>query len=125
MSGWLPEVEGWVKVAGAAVAVIMAILVPVRSWMAEDRRYKAQTLEAVAAASKVVTASVTAQTPTGNLLGDALAAGALTEAVRDIAKAIREGTAAEEAREEDRLAKAVEALIASQDKPEQHGPRRR
>ena len=36
MSSWLPEVEGWVKVAGILVGVVMAILVPVRSGVVED-----------------------------------------------------------------------------------------
>ncbi|TDR88969.1 hypothetical protein [Enterovirga rhinocerotis] len=49
MTAWLPEVEGWVKVAGAFVAVVMAILVPVRSWIVEDRRYRDQMLAAASA----------------------------------------------------------------------------
>lgn len=116
MTGWLPEVEGWVKVVGAAVAVLMALLVPIRSWISEDRRYKAQTAEAAASAAKSVIAGVSAPSPGGgSMLGDVLASSALTDAVRDVAKAIREGTAAEREATESRLAKAIEGLLKQEE----------
>ena len=38
----LPELEGWLKLAGAGVAVMTAILVPVRSWIIEERRFRSE-----------------------------------------------------------------------------------
>lgn len=107
----LPEIEGWVKVLGAAVAILMAVLVPLRSWIVEDRRYRAQALEALSGASRAAVAGASTRSPTGTLLGDAVALEGLIAAVRDVAAAIRDAAAAEEAGKRDRLAAAVEALL--------------
>lgn len=115
MSAWLPEVEGWVKVLAAAVAAFAAAAVPVRSWINEERKYRAQTLEAMADAAKAAVAGASAPAPAGgSMLGDVVASEGLIHAVRDVAKAIREGTQAEKAKEADRIAKAIEELVENE-----------
>lgn len=99
MSNWLPEVEGWVKVAGILVGVVMAILVPVRSWVVEDRRYRAQMLAA------------TAGRPGGGASCGPDGTEDLAAALRDCAAAIREAIRAEEARSHERLARAIDRFV--------------
>lgn len=108
MSSWLPEIEGWVKVAGAAVAVVMAALVPIRSWIAEDRRHRAQTLEALTAATRSSGASTFSGT--SHVLADSLALGAVADGLREVARSLRR-LAEEEERSERRLARAVADLM--------------
>lgn len=108
----LLEIESLIKIAGAVVAVLMAVLVPVRSWIVEDRRYRAQTLEAITAASRGAIAGVTA---TSHVLADSLALGSLAEALRDVATAVRSLTQAGEARDKDRLTRALESFLERQD----------
>jgi hypothetical protein len=105
----LPEVESWIKVAGAAVAVAMAALVPIRSWIVEDRRYRAQSLQALSAAASRGT--VEGLSGTSHMLADSLAIGALADALRDLTAALRDLAACEEGRQKDRLAQALEALL--------------
>lgn len=118
MSSLLPEVELWVKVAGASVAVLMAVLVPIRSWIVEDRRYRAQTLEALSAA--VSRGTVGGLSGQSQVLADSLAMGALAEALRDLTAALRDLAETGEHREKDRLARALESLIER----DRAGPRR-
>lgn len=110
MSSWLPEVESWVKVAGATVAVLMAVLVPIRSWIVEDRRIRAQTLEALSSAASRGT--VGGLSGTSQVLADSLAMGALAEAVRGLTEALRDISEPGHGRGEDRLARALAALLA-------------
>ena len=114
MTGLLPDVEGWIQVAGAAVAVLMAILVPVRSWIVEDRRYRAQTLDAIAAASRHAAAGVAGAS---HALADSLALAGLAEALREVASAVRALTDAGEDRDKDRLTRALEAFLDVQRGP--------
>lgn len=107
MSNWLPEVEGWVKVAGILVGVVMAVLVPVRSWVVEDRRYRAQMLEAAAAAGRAGPPAC----PGGGASCGPTGAEGLAAALRDCAAAIREASRAEEARGHERLARALDRFV--------------
>lgn len=113
MADLLPEVEGWVKVLGAAVAVLMALLVPIRSWIVEDRRYRAQTLEAMAAASRAAGAGATGA---ATALADTLALSPVAEGLNRVAFALerlRDGSA-----EEDRLGRALNRYLARHGAPE-------
>lgn len=101
----LPEFEGWIKAAGALVAVLMAVLVPIRSWLVEDRRFRAQTLEAIASASRHAVAGVSAS-PT--MLADTLALSALAESLNRLAAAIERLLDREVGQDRDRLTRAVE-----------------
>ena len=117
MSGWLPEIEGWVKIAGVLVGVVMAVLVPVRSWIVEDRRYRAQMLEATASAGRTVAAAVQAP-PLASVSGGApcgvVEMDGLIAALRDCAAAIRESTQIERSIGHERLMQAIQQ-IAEQD----------
>lgn len=95
MSAWLPEVEGWVKALGALVAVVMAVLVPVRSWIVEDRRYRERMLEAARAM-----AAGRPGTPEGQGRPPPLVSEMkdLAAALRDCAEALREAGAAGQVR---------------------------
>lgn len=108
MSSLLPEVEGWVKIAGAAVAVLMALLVPVRSWIVEDRRYRAEARDVAATAASAATAGIT----TGaHVLADSLALGAIAEGLREVAAAIRFQAESERFRDRDRLTRVLDRLL--------------
>lgn len=113
MSGWLPEIEGWVKVAGVLVGVVMAVLVPIRSWIVEDRRYRAQMLEATASASRTVSAAVqgapVASAGGGGLCGVVEMEG-LIAALHDCAAALRESTRIERALGQERLMRAIDRI---------------
>lgn len=111
MTSALPELEGWIKVAGAAVAVLMAVLVPVRSWIVEDRRFRARTLEAIAAVSRSTLSGVSAMP--SSLLADTLALSALAEALNRVAAALERVIEAEGDQDRDRLARALERLARS------------
>lgn len=113
MIGPLNDIEGWVKLAGAAVAVLMAILVPVRSWIVEDRRYRAQTLDALAAASRNAAAGVAGGS---HALADSLALATLADALREVASAVRGLTESGEDRDRDRLTRALERFLEGQGK---------
>ena len=63
----------------------MALLVPLRSWIVEDRRYRAQTLEAVAAASRNAVSGVTGPS---TMLADTLALSALAGSLDRVAAAV-------------------------------------
>lgn len=108
MNSLLPEAEGWIKVAGAAVAVLMAVLVPLRSWIVEDRRYRAQTLEALAGASRSIVSGLSAPS---TMLADTLALGALAEAVNRLAAALEAVVETEQGRDKDRLTRALERFL--------------
>lgn len=116
MNGWLPEAEGWIKVAGAAVAVLMAVLVPLRSWIVEDRRYRAQTLEALAGASRSIVSGLSAPS---TMLADTLALGALAEAVNRVAAALETLVETEQDRDKDRLTRALERFLGQHGQGEQ------
>lgn len=111
MSGWLPEIEGWVKLAGVLVGLVMAILVPVRSWIVEDRRYRAQMMDAAASAGRTVSAAVASGPVEAGALCHRLEMEALIAALRDCASAIRDTTRQERARRQDRLAEALDRLM--------------
>jgi hypothetical protein len=104
----LPEAEAWIKLGGAAVAVLMAVLVPLRSWIVEDRRYRAQTLEALAGASRSVLSGISGQSA---MLADTLALAGLAEAVNRAAAAIEALIAADQDRDKDRLTRALERFL--------------
>lgn len=108
MSSLLPEVEGWIKVAGALVAVLMALLVPVRSWIMEDRRYRAQTLEAIASASRH---AVSGMSGPSTMLADTLAMAALADALNRVAASIDRLVEAGEDRDKDRLGRALDRFL--------------
>jgi len=118
LSSLLPEVEGWIKVTGALVAVLMALLVPIRSWITEDRRYRAQTLEAISAASRHAVSGVT--TTASTMLADALTLAALADALNRVAAAIERLVEAEEDRDKDRLTRALDRFLDLH-RPD-HGP---
>ena len=68
--------------------------------------------QAMAGAAKAAVKGVSAPSATGGtMLGHAIAAEGLIDAVRDVARAIREDTASEKARETDRIAKALDELL--------------
>ena len=108
MNSLLPDLEGWIKVAGAAVAVLMALAVPVRSWIVEDRRYRAQTLEAIASASRNVAGGIAGGS---HVLADSLALHALAEALRELTLVLRSTLGGGDERHADRLARAVRMLL--------------
>lgn len=112
MTSMLPEVEGWIKAAGAMVAVVMALLVPIRSWIVEDRRYRAQTLQALASASRSAVAGVTAPS---SALGDSLALSAVGDGLDRVASVLERLLAAGEDRDRSRLTRALERFL------ERHG----
>jgi hypothetical protein len=109
VSSLLPEVEGWIKALGAVVALLMAVAVPVRSWLVEDRRFRAQALEAAASASRTTLAGVSGASA---VLADGLALAALTEAANRVAAALETLVETGEARERDRLTVALERFLA-------------
>ncbi len=108
MTSLLPDLEGWIKAAGAVVAVLMAILVPIRSWIVEDRRYRAQTLDALAAASRNTVAGLAMPT---SALADTLALSRLAESLDRVAGALERLLASEDERDRDRLTRALERFL--------------
>ena len=76
VSSMPPDVEDWIKAAGALVAVLMALLVPIRSWIVEDRRYRDQAKEAQAASARTAVGAVTSSS---TMLADTLAISSLAE----------------------------------------------
>ncbi|WP_375458402.1 hypothetical protein [uncultured Enterovirga sp.] len=108
MNSLLPDAESWIKVAGAAVAVLMAVLVPLRSWIVEDRRYRAQTLEALTGASRTVVSGLSAPS---SMLADTLTVAALAEAVNRVAAAMETLVETEQDRDKDRLTRALERFL--------------
>lgn len=115
MTSSLPELEGWIKACGAIVAVLMAVLVPVRSWIVEDRRFRAQTLEAIAAASRNTVAGISAPT---TILADRMALADLGAALNRVAAVLEGLLEADQDHERDRLTRALERFLA------QHGAAR-
>lgn len=111
MTAALPDLEAWIKAGSALVAVLMAILVPVRSWIVEDRRYRAQTMEALASVSRATVAGVITS-PT--MLADALAISALAEALSRVAAALEGLLEQDERRGRDRLKEALERLLQAE-----------
>ena len=112
MPSLLPEVEGWIKAAGALVAVMMALLVPVRSWIVEDRRYRAQTLQALASASRNAVAGITAPS---SALADSLALSAVADGLDRVAAALERLLAVGEDRDRSRLTRALERFLEQQE----------
>lgn len=112
MTGLIPEMEGWIKLAGAFVAILMAVMVPVRSWIVEDRRYRAQTLEALSASARTTLAGVGSSSTT---LADTLAIARLAESLNRVAGAVERVLDQESDRDKDRLTRALERFLA------QHG----
>lgn len=105
MTGWLPEIEGWLKAAAILVGVVMAVLVPVRSWIVEDRRYRAQTSAEPAAPSPTISPGIHRSDA-----GDPPDMDRLISAIRECADAIRGLTRLEQRRGDDRLADALNRL---------------
>lgn len=108
MTGLLPELEIWIKVAGAAVAVLMAVLVPVRSWIIEDRRYRARTLEALSASSRTMIGGLGV---TSAALADTLALSRLADGLDRVAGALERLISAEADRDKDRLTRSLERFL--------------
>lgn len=112
MTSLLPELEGWIKASGALVAVLMAVLVPVRSWIVEDRRFRAQTLEALAAASRNTVAGISASS---TILADRIALTDLGASLNRIAAVLEKILEVGQDHERDRLTHALERFL------DQHG----
>ena len=112
MTSLLPELEGWIKATGAMVAVLMAVLVPVRSWIVEDKRLRAQTLEAIAAASRNTVTGISAPT---TVLADRIGLTDLGSALNRVAAVLERLLEADQDHERDRLTRALERFLA------QHG----
>ena len=93
---------------------MMALLVPVRSWMVEDRRYRAQTLQAIAAASRN---TVTGVAGSSMALTDSLALSSVAEALDRVAQALERLLDQGEDRDRTRLTRALEAFLARHEEP--------
>lgn len=111
MASLLPEIEGWIKAAGALVAVLMALLVPVRSWMVEDRHYRAQTLQALASAPRD---TLTGLSMPSAALADSLALSAVAEGLDRVGRALERLLDAEADRDRSRLTRALELFLEQQ-----------
>lgn len=113
MNAWLPEAEGWVKLLGAFVAVLMAILVPVRSWIVEDRRDR----DRMRAAARNAPPRGGGEDPAPPCLAREVAG--LAEALRDCAGLLREfGSSAH------LPARGPVSVLLRQDDEQHHGERR-